>query len=396
MTTTITVVHLITQLELGGAQENTLATVAGLDRGRFAVGLWRGPGGLLEAEAELIGEIEHRVMPELVREISPAKDSGALATLIRELRLARRRHQARGGDPRAFILHTHSSKAGILGRAAGRAAGVPVVVHSIHGFGFHEGQNPLVRAAFVNAERAASRLTDAFISVSRANLAEAMALGIVSPTQRAVVIRSGFDLRAFRAEAERGPALRAELGLGPDDEVFVAIANLKPQKDPITLLRAFAELSRSRPRAVLLYVGDGELRPQLEAEIARLGVGDRFRLLGWRRDVGALMGTADVVVLSSIFEGLPRSAVQAIAVRRPFVGTRVDGTGEVIRAGKNGFLVEPRDPPALAAAMARAIVERPVDPDDAARTEAWDVRRMVDAQAELYEALTARPACSSG
>jgi glycosyltransferase involved in cell wall biosynthesis len=153
------------------------------------------------------------------------------------------------------------------------------------------------------------------------------------------------------------------------------------------LVEAMAILVQRRPRAVLLYAGDGELRGEVEASIARHGIGDRVRLLGWRRDVPALIAAGDVVVLSSIFEGLPRSAVQALVARRPFVGTRVDGTSEVIRDGENGFLVEPRDPAELAAAMELAILERPVDPRDTARVEAWDARRMVEEQEALYRSL---------
>lgn len=385
-----TVIHLITKLELGGAQENTLHTAAHLDRTRFHVGLWSGPGGLLDAEAAAVPALDRRTLDSLRREVHPAHDARALYELVHLLRAERRAHAARGGTPEAFILHTHSSKAGILGRAAGRAAGVPVIVHSIHGFGFHDGQDPRAYALFLNAERAAAHATDAFISVSYANLAEARAKGVILPSQPAIVVRSGFDLERFYAESLRGPELRAELGLAPEDEVLVAIANLKPQKDPLTLVRALPMVLRERPRVVLLYAGDGELRPEVEAEIERLGLGARVRLLGWRRDVPALIGAADLVVLSSIFEGLPRSAVQAVVARRPFVGTRVDGTSEIIRSGKNGWLVEPRDPAALARGIVRGLETRPVDPEDVVRVRAWSATQMVDEQERFYEALMQR------
>lgn len=387
MTSRATVVHLITKLELGGAQENTLHTAAHLDRACFDVGLWSGPGGMLDAEAAAVPALDLRTFPSLRREVHPVADGRAFFDLVRALRNERRAHAARGGDPGAFILHTHSSKAGILGRAAGRAAGVPLIVHSIHGFGFHDGQDPRAYALFLNAERAAAHATSAFISVSYANLAEARAKGVVLPSQPAVVVRSGFDLDRFYADSLRGPALRAELGLGADDEVLVAVANLKPQKDPLTLIRALPLVLRERPRVVLLYAGDGELRPQVEAEIARLGLEARVRLLGWRRDVPALIGAADLVVLSSIFEGLPRSAVQAVVARRPFVGTRVDGTSEIIRSGKNGWLVEPRDADALARGIVRGLQTRPVDAENVVRVRAWSATRMVEDQEHLYRAL---------
>lgn len=373
----ISVAHVITMLELGGAQENTLSTVRGLDRTRFDVALIFGPGGILDEEARSIPAARITPVPELVRQISPRYDLGAVRALVRIFR-----------ETRPQIVHTHSSKAGVVGRIAARIARVPKVVHSIHGFGFHEGQPAPKFAAFLAAERAAARLTDAFIGVSSANLAEGRARGIIGPRHQVALIRSGFDLERFRAEAAGGAVLREELGLDRTDEVIVSIANLKPQKDPLTLVRAMALLAPRRPRAVLLYAGDGELRPEVEAEISRLGLTGRFRLLGWRRDIPALIAASDVVALSSIFEGLPRSAVQALVARRPFVGTRVDGTPEVIHHGRNGFLVEPRSPEALAGALERGLIERPVDPADERRVLDWDVHTMVRQQEELYAKLS--------
>jgi glycosyltransferase involved in cell wall biosynthesis len=192
-----------------------------------------------------------------------------------------------------------------------------------------------------------------------------------------------------RAETKRR-ATRLALELDPDAEVLLCIGNFKPQKDPLTLIEAMALVARSRPNAVLLFAGDGGLRPDVERAIHRHGLRDRVRLLGWRRDIPELLAASDVVVLSSIFEGLPRSAVQAVAARRPFVGTRVDGTPEIIRDGKNGYLVEPRDPPSLARAIAKALMVRPIDPEDVRRLEDWDADVMVRRQEVIYERLAGR------
>lgn len=384
----IRVVHVITQLELGGAQENTLYTCEHLDRARFEVALVYGPGGILDAEAARIPTLERYTVPELIRFVRPGQDAGALLHLARVFRELRRRHRAAGHDPRAFIVHTHSSKAGVLGRLAAKLAGVPVVVHTIHGFGFYEGQAPLKYHSFLGAERAVAPLTHAFVGVSRANLAEAAARGIIGRGHVVELIRSGFPLAPFRQVRPAARAeLRASLGLGAETPVLLSVANLKSQKDPMTLVEAFAQLRRARPDAVLLYAGDGPLRASVERAIARHGMESHFRLLGWRNDVPELMAAADVVVLASRFEGLPKTSVQALAASRPFVGTRVDGTPEVIREGRNGFLVEPRDPAALARAMLRALTERPIDPEDQRRIEDWDADHMVRAQERLYERL---------
>lgn len=385
----ITVAHVITKLEMGGAQENTLHTCRHLDRRRFRVTLIHGPGGYYDREARAIPDLDVAVVPDLVRQVSPARDARCLGALRGHLTRLMSAHAAAGGDPRAVIVHTHSSKAGVLGRVAARAAGVPRIVHTIHGFGFFDGQNALTRAAFIAAEIGASRLTDAFISVSRANLAEAQARGILRRGQAVAVIRSGFDLGAyFRAAGQRAEARRA-LSIDPEAEVILAIANLKPQKDPLTLVEAVRLLAARRPRAEVLYAGDGPLRGAVEAALARAGLATRFQLLGWREDIPELLAAADVVVLSSVFEGLPRSAVQALAAARPFVGTRVDGTSEIVRDGRNGFLVEPQAPAALADALERALIERPTDPADRERVLEWDADRMVQEQEALYERLVA-------
>lgn len=383
----ITVVHVITKLELGGAQENTLYTCRHLDRRRFRVALLYGPGGLLDEDTKRLDACEVVEIPELVRHVSPVRDVASLEHVTSELRRLLAEHRRLGHDPSKLIVHTHSSKAGVVGRLAAARAGAPKVVHTIHGFGFHEGQSRLKYQMFLNAERMAARVTDAFIGVSRANLAEARAKGIIGARHRAELIRSGMPLAPYRGADDRRRAAREKLGLSPEDEAILCIANFKPQKDPLTLVEAMAILQAQRPRAVLLFAGDGGLRPDVEAAVRRNGLDDVIRLLGWRRDVPDLLAAADVVALSSVFEGLPRSAVQAVASRRTFVGTRVDGTPEIIHDGKNGYLVEPRNPEALARALARALLRRPIDPADAQRIVEWDADRMVRAQERLYAGL---------
>ena len=389
----ITVVHLITRLELGGAQENTLHTCQHLDRGRFRVALGYGPGGHLDGRADGMTNVDRWPIDSLVREVRPRADAAAFATVLRMLRARMVAHREAGLDPRRFIVHTHSSKAGVIGRFAAAALRVPVIVHGIHSYAFHEGQHPAKFAMYLGAERAAATVTDAFFCVAEANLREGKARGIITERHEALVVRSGMDLSVYRADEERRAQCRKTLDLPSDAEVVLTIANFKPQKDPVTMMRAFGRVARRRPKAILLFVGDGALRSEVEAAVQQENIGDRVRLLGWRRDVPELLAACDVVALSSIFEGLPRSAVQAVAARRPFAGTHVDGTPEVIRHGKNGFLVPPRDPEALAWAIDSALEHRPVDPEDEERIRAWDAERMVRAQEDAYVSLVeARPA----
>ena len=387
---TTTVVHIITRLEHGGAQENTLYTCERLDPSRYRVVLAYGPGDRLDERAEAMAHVTRWPLPSLVREVDPRADVVALSALARRLIRARADHARAGLDPGRFIVHTHSSKAGIVGRLAAAVARVPMIIHGIHGFGFHQGQHAAKFAMFVAAERAAARVTHAFFSVSEACLNEARMRRIVDHHHHAQIVRSGMELDAFRANDARRRSCRRALGVPNEAEVVLTIANFKPQKDPLTLMAAFEEVVRQRPRALLLFAGDGPLRDRVEADIATRGLQAHVRLLGWRRDVPDLLAACDAVALSSIFEGLPRSAVQAVAARRPFAGTNVDGTPEIIRSGKNGYLVPPRDPRALARAIRDALVHRPVDPEDEARITAWDARNMVSTQESAYERLLAR------
>lgn len=380
-------VHVITRLEHGGAQENTLYTCEHLDPSRYRVVLAYGPGDRLDDRAQIMDHVTRWPIANLVRSIAPRADALALSDLTRRIARARADHRRAGFDPRRFIVHTHSSKAGILGRMAAAAARVPLIIHGIHGFGFFQGQHPAKFAFFVAAERAVARVTRAFFSVSEACLDEARRRHIVGRHHYAQVVRSGMELAAFRSDDARRSACRRALDIQDDTEVVLTVANFKPQKDPLTLITAFADVAQRRPNALLLFAGDGPLRGHVESEIAHRGLQQQVRLLGWRRDVPDLLAACDVVALSSIFEGLPRSAVQAVAARRPFAGTNVDGTPEIIRPGKNGYLVPPRDPRALARAIDDALTHRPVDPDDVARLQAWDARTMVTTQEAAYEHL---------
>lgn len=385
-----TVVHLITQLELGGAQENTLLTAEGLDRSRFRVILGFGPGGMLDPRAEAIPDIELWRLPWLVRQPSPSQDSYGLWALRQRLRQAFVEHLKQGYPPEGFILHTHSSKAGVLGRLAGGLAHLPLIIHGIHGFGFFSGQSPAKRALFLNAERLASRSTHAFFSVSRANAAEAQALGILRASQPMFIVRSGMALSPFeaaqdpRTHAALNARLRRELKL-PKGPILLSVANFKPQKDPLTLIEAFAKALEKRGDLSLALAGDGPLQAAAKARAEALQITNKLRFLGWRRDIPELIGGADLVCLASRFEGLPRVAVQALAAGRVFVGTRVDGSAEVVKNGQNGFLVEPEDPSALAKALLSGLQLQPKATD----LSAWRVEHMVKTQEAHYEALSA-------
>jgi glycosyltransferase involved in cell wall biosynthesis len=375
--------HAITMLELGGAQRNTLDTVAALDRREFAVGLACASQGELLPEARALADVELFELSHLRREVRPLADVRALSELRRAIR-----------SFRPEIVHTHSSKAGILGRLAARREGVPVVIHSIHGFGFGPHQPSLVRLAFLTAERLASRWTTAFVAVSRRNLEEGVRLGLF-PASRARVIRSGVELASF-AGHRGGEAFREEIGIPTGAPLVVQIACFKPQKAPERFVEVAARLAPRFPAAHFLLAGDGGLRRRLERLRREAGLEGRLHLPGWRRDVPAIYDAATVMTLTSRFEGLPRVLVEALAASVPVVAMAVDGVSEVVRDGENGFLLAPDDVAGVAERVAEILADDVLrlrlSAGASAGLEEFGREAMVRHQEELYREL----ACQAG
>ncbi|OFV81307.1 MAG: hypothetical protein A2Y78_13780 [Acidobacteria bacterium RBG_13_68_16] len=377
------VMHAITMLELGGAQRNTVDTVASLDRGEFAVALACADEGELLAEARALPDADLFELRHLRREVRPLADVRALFELRRAIR-----------SFRPEIVHTHSSKAGILGRLAARREGVPVVIHSIHGFGFGPHQPLPVRIAFLAAERLASRWTTAFVAVSRRNLEDGVRLGLF-PASRARVIRSGVDLESF-AGHRGGGALREELGIPVGAPLVVQIACFKPQKAPERFVEVAARLAPRFPAAHFLLAGEGTLRRRLERLRRQAGLERRLHLPGWRRDVPAIYDAATVVTLTSRFEGLPRVIVEALAAGVPVVAMAVDGVPEVVRDGENGFLLAPDDVAGVVERVAEILADdglrSRLSVGAASGLEEFGREAMVRHQEELYREL----ACQAG
>jgi glycosyltransferase involved in cell wall biosynthesis len=377
----IRVLHCITRLEHGGAQRNTLYTVEHLDREHFEPVLAWGPGDPLDEAAAVIPELRREPVPELVRPIAPSLDARALRRLVEVMRRLA-----------PHIVHTHSSKAGVLGRVAARIARVPTVVHSIHGFGFTPLQPGPVRALFLIAERVMTRWTDHFIAVSENNLREGVALGVVPP-ERASVIRSGIELERFRRASGSGE-VRRRLGVPEDAPLVVQIGNFKPQKAPLDFVRVAATVARELPEPWFVMVGDGALRPAAEELASELGVAPRMVFCGWWDDVPGLLATSRVSVLTSRHEGLPRAAVESLAAGVPVVATAVDGTPEVVRDGVNGFLAEAGETATLARRVRSLLADDELHRRLAAAAphglEDFDIDRMVREQEELYRWLLGR------
>jgi glycosyltransferase involved in cell wall biosynthesis len=336
------VFHVITKLELGGAQKVTLMTLERLPRDRYEVGLASGPEGLLVDWANRIPDLKRVWLPSLVREVRPLQDLTAFLTLFRLFR--REKPQ---------VVHTHSAKAGILGRWAAKLAGVPFIFHTAHGFGFNDTQRPAVRGFYVWLERLTAKITTRFVVVSFANAEKAEQSKILRRGEW-LLCRDAISVSEFMQPGPR----RAKLPEWkiPDDEFVVGmIACLKPQKSPVDFVDVAAHVLKRNTRAHFVLAGDGELRPDVEKRIQEHGIGSHFTLLGWQTDMPEVYRNLDVVVLTSLWEGLPCVFSEAMAGELPLVATNVDGAREAIVHGENGFLHEPHDVEGMAESVIRLL-----------------------------------------
>lgn len=339
------VLHVITRLILGGAQENTLLNCIDLihehgDDVLLVTGPAEGPEGDLFDRARAEG-VPVEVLSSLRRSVWPIDDFSAYRSLGRII-------DRFGPD----VVHTHSSKAGILGRRAAWKRQVPAVVHTIHGLPFHPYQNPLIRRLYIAAERDAARRCHRIISVADAMTRQALAVNIGSPDQF-ITIYSGMDVEPYLHPARDRDAVRSELGIPAGDIVLMKVARLFELKGHDDVIAAAPEVLRAAPGARFVFVGGGTWEHRLKEKIAGLGLEDRFLFTGLvpPSRIPELLSAADIVVHASYREGLARVLPQALIAGRPVISYDVDGAPEVILPERTGLLVAPGDVAGLAKAM---------------------------------------------
>ncbi len=381
-------VHVITRLILGGAQENTLLTVEGLTRDpRYDVSLVTGPA--LGPEGELIRRarrsVDLVVMPELRRALLPHLDAEAFIKLVHYFR-----------RERPTVVHTHSSKAGILARAAARLCRVPVIVHTIHGMPFHPYQSRFMNTAFIALERHAARYTDAIVSVADAMTAQALRAHVGAESQF-TTIYSGMEVEPFLQADGVRERVRKEFGFHPDDIVIGKIARLFHLKGHEYVFAAMPGVVRRFPNARLFLVGDGKLRSKLERMAERLGIRDSVTFAGLvdPARIPELIKAMDLVVHASLREGLARVLPQALISGKPVISFDIDGASELVLPGRTGILVPPQSVEGLEEAMVYLISH----PEEARRmgmegrrlfTDTFRAERMVSRIDALYRTLLLR------
>jgi glycosyltransferase involved in cell wall biosynthesis len=329
------------RLNIGGPSVHVILLSAGLRPLGYETRLVVGresprEGNLLSLAAEK--SVVCEAMGGLGREIAPLQDLRALFGLVRLLR-----------EWRPAIVHTHTAKAGLLGRIAARAAGVPVVVHTYHGHVLRGYFSPAKTAFFRWLETRLASLADALVAVSEAVKQDLVGLG-VAHGEKIRVVPLGLDLAHLAGDLPHG-VLRRGAGIAPDVPLVGMVGRLVPIKDVPTFLRAAQLVRKKRQDARFALVGDGEERPALESECRALGLDDSVTFFGWRHDLGAVYGDLDVVVNASRNEGTPVALIEALAAAKPVVATRVGGTPDLLGEGSRGRLVPPGDPGALAEAV---------------------------------------------
>jgi len=382
------VVHIITRLDHGGSARETLQTVLGHDRGRFRVSIAFGrpetttadDAALLKADLQQLGQADVSVfqVPPLVREINPVLDAWATVALWRLLRRVR-----------PEVVHTHTSKAGVVGRFAAWLARVPVVIHTPHGHIFYGYYGTVTSAIIRLLERLLAKITDRIVTLTDRGAQEHVQYKIAG-AEKFATIHSGIDLIHFRSVQVNPAVKRKELGLPPEGPIIGTLGRLVPIKGQEWLLKAAPRVLAEFPQACFVIIGDGPMLGELRQLTSQLGIGLRVVFLGAREDVPECLAALDLFVLPSLNEGMGRALLEAMAVGCPVVATCVGGIPDIVADGATGLLVPPRDDRALAEAILTLLRDRSrrAAYGEAARRHVdgrFDVKTMVRSIEWLYD-----------
>ena len=321
----IKVLHIHTLPVISGSGIHTLLTMKQLNTQKYEVDFACAPGGPLIEQAVRQG-IRFWPIRNFVQKISIYDDLTALFELICLLR-----------QKKYDIVHTHNSKAGFIGRLAAKITGVPIIVHTIHGFAFHEFEKPPRQKLFIYLEKFVAQFTDKLITVSEPLKEWGLELGI-GRVDKYITIYDGIEIDRFKLNFDVEKK-RQEFGIKPSDLVVGVVSKLWQGKGHITVLEAAQKIIAQIPNVKFMFVGEGYLREKLESLAHHLGLSDYVIFTGFRNDIPELTSIFDVAVLASLFEGLGRVLLEAMVLGKPVIASRVGGIVDVIDDGKNGILV---------------------------------------------------------
>ncbi|MCM8798319.1 MAG: glycosyltransferase family 4 protein [Candidatus Omnitrophica bacterium] len=323
------ILHIITHLELGGAQKTTLRIIQGLNQQVFEIHLLTSPFGYLVKELHKIEGVKFKLIPALRRELNLLNDIIAFLIMLHYIR-----------KNQFDIVHTHSPKAGFLGRWSAKLAGVPHIIHTVHGFPFYDKENFFLRWLYILAEKLTAGMTSLFIVVCESDRIKGVSARIGSK-EKYVLIREGIEINRDKIPSPN--ISRDRLGIADYSHLIGMVACLKAQKAPLDFVKMAYLVKQRFSKAKFALVGGGPLYGKVERLVKKLNLENNLFIFGWREDACELISLFDIFVLTSVWEGLPLVILEAMALKKPIVATKVDGIKELIKDGENGFLIEPGD-----------------------------------------------------
>ncbi len=382
----IKVVHLITKLEMGGAQLNTVFTVGNIDKKKFDVFLISGAGGILteKVRKDSDGGYSFQIAESLVREINPLKDFKAFREIKKMLK-----------EISPDIVHTHSSKAGIIGRLASRFSVESAKrIHSVHGFPFSKNQFFLKRVIYILIEKIVSIITDHYIFVSEEDMKTAGRKHLLQKEEENFsIIRSGFDISRFLKTGSNVDRIREKYKIPANVNVVGVIAPFKPQKGLFHLIEIAALVIKEIKNILFFIAGDGDQRDEIEKKIVEKGLENHFRLPGFIGEIEKVIPLFDMGVSTALWEGLPQSLVQLRLSKKPVIASDISGNREIVFNGKNGFLEDPFNYAKFAERIIEVLKDKKLRERLALFGEdlsEWSGDTMVQRQEDLYSQLLNR------
>jgi glycosyltransferase involved in cell wall biosynthesis len=350
------VLHIITRLDMGGSAQNTLLSCIKLIS-KYETILVHGlshESGMSDLEKKIVEDgikkakgqgVKVIALPSLVRSIRPIKDLKALLSLVWLI-----------FKEKPEIVHTHSSKAGILGRVAAKIAFVPNIIHTPHGHVFYGHFGPFASKIFLWIEKLFSRFTDRIVALTDGEKNDYERLS-VCPSEKLLKIHSGVDIAQYMKSNGNMVAKKRSLGLDQNGTVIGFVGWLLPIKGPEYLIKAMEYVWPEHPEASLVFVGKGGLDLDLRAQALQMSANGRVKFLGWRNDINEIMPVFDMLVLPSLNEGMGRVLVEAMAAGKPVVASNVGGIPDLVRHGETGYLVPPADEKALADGIKKLLAD---------------------------------------
>lgn len=379
----IRVMFVIARLNVGGPAVHVVLLAEQLPHSGFDTALVCGHIGPGEGDMAYLAEqrgVQPVYVAQLGRELSPLRD---LLTLVKLWCLMR--------SWRPDVVHTHTAKAGFVGRVAAWLARVPVRVHTFHGHVFHGYFGPRKTQVFLWLERLTARLSDRLITISPALKDELVTTYRIAPPHKVEVVPLGMELAPLAATPRHQGDFRARCALPADAPLIGIVGRIVAIKNHDLFLRMARRVRNARPDARFVIVGDGDLRPTVEATVRELDLHDAVTFAGWQQDLAAVYSALDVLVISSDNEGTPAALIEALAAGVPVVSTDVGGVRDMLRGGAYGRIVPPRDPDALAAAVLAALSEPATNQATirAAVVEQYGMTRLLHDLGTLYRDLLA-------